>query len=207
MAKRAWDRLEKETPTAYTAFTAYYQMPADERSIDAAWRAGAKEGQNRDGKRAPTHWGEWSAKFDWVKRAEAHDDYAAKLEEEKWEKRRLAMRERDWKQAEAIRDLVDAALPTANQFIRRQVTRIPARGDEPAREVITLAFNIGDLARVVEIASRMEHLATDEPTDNIRLSGAALDDVITRELAALADRSKKGDAATPARDATGGNAG
>ena len=97
-----------------------------------------------------------------------------------------------------MRGLIDKALPHAEQFIRRQHTVIPAKNGQPEREIITLSFDLTGLVRALAEASKLQRLATDEPTDNINLRGAALDAAIARELARVAHSSQAGDAETAA---------
>jgi hypothetical protein len=191
---RPWGRLDDESGKAYAAFMMYLSLKPRDRSVDNAYRASLR--QPLEGTlKAPAHWAKWRSKFDWVERAQAYEDEQSERVIDIWTERKIAKRERDWLQAEALRDIVDGALPNAEQFFERRTTTIrgqPSVVDEhgiliragtPDREIITLAFRIGDLARVAAIASKMQSLLLDEPTDNINsLSGAALDAAIERAL-------------------------
>jgi hypothetical protein len=220
-AHEPWERRDGESSEAYAAFCSYYLLPAQGRSIDTAWRANQDQNQIDDGaaqpspegetngRRAPSEWFRWSSKYEWVARAAAYDDHLADQDRLAWEDRRRQLRQRDWEQADALRGIVDAALPGANQFLRRRTTTLRGQptvvdvdgnviqAGAPDREVTTLAFDIAALARVLSDASKLQRLAADEPTETIGLSGAALHDAIERGLAALADKRAK---SAPRRD-------
>lgn len=201
--RKPWQRRDNESSQAYAAFALYYQLPTHERSIDAAWQGSAEQQRKkRVQKVAPRHWYGWSSDNDWVKRATAYDDHLIEQDRLLWEKRRRDLLERDWAQADKLRAVVDEAIPHANLFVRRKTTVV--KGDAahgiPDREVVTMEFDITSLATVLEKASKLQRLATDEPTENVNLSGAALDAAIARELAKLAD---SGEEATAGALATG----
>lgn len=180
----AWHKRKAESIAAYAAF----QLYLDHGSIDAAWRASDAR-QERDGKRAHGNWAKWSSKHEWVSRAAAYASHLAERNRALWEARKEESRERDWTQADSLRRVVDDAIPTANLFIRRNVSHV---GGET---IITLSFDITGLAMVLEKASKMQRLASDQPTENINnLSGAALDAAIKRALDELSDRGQAPDA-------------
>ena len=205
MAKdvRPWHRLENESAPAYAAFCAYYVLPPSERSIDSAWRAGAKQGQNRGGKRAPSQWQKWSSQFQWVKRAAAHDEHLAELDRQKWAERRKQLQEADWENGQQVRQMVMDALPEASRFIKRKEVFVKGEKGQPSQLIITESFNIVGLVNALAGADKLQRLATNEPTENVQLTGAALDAYIAAQLARLANggEASVGDAAEP--DATG----
>jgi hypothetical protein len=203
-----WGRFPAESAKAYAAFLQYLSMHPLNRSADKAWR----RFQNQDAtstEKAPWQWGIWSSKYKWVERAKAYDDAQAEAELAQWEERRKAARLRDWEQAERLRAVVDGALPSAEQFYRRQTTTVPGvptivnqdgqvvRAGTPAQTIVTVAFNIVGLSKVLTDASKLQRLVLDEPTDNINnLSGAALDAALRRALEQLAlDGVQHGDEA------------
>jgi hypothetical protein len=70
------ERLPDESPRAYRAFCCYRDLGPN-RSLDRAWEGYCTtpdEGKKSKSARRPGHWGAWSQKFSWVRRAEAHDD-------------------------------------------------------------------------------------------------------------------------------------
>lgn len=182
----AWERREGESPSAYAAFCAYYVLPPQERSIDAAWKSAAKPRQKRDGKRAPGNWAKWSSQFNWVKRAAAHDEHLAELDRLKWVERRKQLQEADWQDGQTIRQQVMDALPEASRFIKRKEVRIKGERGQPDQLIVTESFNIVGLVNALTGADKLQRLATDEPTENIQLTGAALDAYIAAQLARLA---------------------
>lgn len=166
-----WQRLANETTVAFEAFSLYLNLPPKERSIDAAWRIATSEQQKSNKKRANGRWTAWSAQHSWPARAAAHDAHLAAIEQDEydqtWLQRRRESRESDWTQAQAMRKLVDDSLPHAERFIKSQRTIVPAQGDTPEREVITLSFNIVALSRVLMDASKLQRLATNQTTENV----------------------------------------
>lgn len=215
-----WTRRPGESNVAFAAF----QLYLNEGSIDAAWRA-ADPLQNRDGKRAPGQWAQWSSKYEWVARAQAYADHLAEQNRQLWEQRRAEMLERDWQQGNDLRNVVAASLAIEKvaPFLRTRTTHRPGiptivdtegrviRQGTPAETLFTTEMLILDLAKALEIGSKLQRLATNEPTDNINnLSGAALDSLIERELdrrlASATDASQAGYAATADDHQTYGDA-
>lgn len=193
MAKQPpWQQRQDESPKAYAAFCSYYLLPVNDRSIDVAWRRGAKQGQNRGQKRAPSQWQKWSATFNWVKRAAAHDKHLAELDRLKWVERRKQMREAEWGDAEQVRQLVMEALPEASRFVQRKEVFTKGKDGAPDTLVITESFNIVGLMQTRAGADKLQRLATDEPTEHIQLTGAALDAYIAGQLARLAHGGEAG---------------
>lgn len=89
-----WERLPGESSKAYQAFCEYRDMGAD-RSI-------RKLAQAR-GKPTSTKWlSHWSAKYSWVERAKAYDDYLEQEKRKEQEKAILEMVERHTKEAMAL---------------------------------------------------------------------------------------------------------
>lgn len=210
--RKAWDRLPGESAKAFEAFTAYCRQAARARSIEAAYQSTvAASEQGKRVRSAPRRWYTWSSDHSWVLRAAAYDEYLAEEDRLLWEERRKRLKERDWDQAEALRQIVEDALPHAERFLRQSTVTVPGdpqRGT-PERQIITVQFDIAALTRVLVEASKLQRLATDEPTDNINhLSGAALDAAIERELARrvaeLAHPGETGDAQAADAEADSG---
>jgi hypothetical protein len=75
-------RLPKESARAFQAFCIYRDL-GPQRSLDRAReRFCADQGKDRQSRRRPGNWSLWSAKFNWVERAEEYDD---SVEEERRE--------------------------------------------------------------------------------------------------------------------------
>jgi hypothetical protein len=181
-----WDKRDDETALAYNAFTAYYQMPVRERGIDAAWRASAGNARGKRAQIAPRHWYSWSSAHDWVRRAAAYDQHLAKQDEQLWEERRRRKKEREWTEAEQIRDVLEEAIPHARQFIRRKTAYVRGEDGQSDREIITVEFDIVGLATVAEKMQKIQSLVLGDSTENVNLSGAALISVIEAEFRRLA---------------------
>ena len=85
----------------------------------------------------------WSSKYDWVTRAQAYDDYIEKKKREEKEKAILEMAERHAKLAMA--------------FQQRVAQRL--QGIDP------LELSPSDMARWLDIATKLERLSRGEPTE------------------------------------------
>lgn len=72
------ERLPDESALAYRAFCVYRDLGPD-RSLDQAWKR-SDQGKQCGSARRPGYWSKWSAQYEWVARAEAHDD---EIEEER----------------------------------------------------------------------------------------------------------------------------
>ena len=187
MDNQPWKKLDTESAKAYAAFCSYYLLPARDRSLDQAYSV-----SNRDRtsikKRASGQWRAWSVAHDWVVRSLAYDEHLADQDRLLWEERRKASREKDWNQAEAMRKIVDDSLPHAERFIRTRRAIVPAQGDTPEREVITMTFNIVALSQVLMNASKLQLLATGRVTENLQpvLSEAQVAQLIEEGITSLA---------------------
>lgn len=202
-----WGRRKEETPKAYAAFLEYLRLPTRTRSIDRAYRNGEGLGDNST-VIASSHWYGWSSRHEWLMRSAAWDMKQNEDDLDKWEKRRAAAKERDWEQAEKLRAIVDEALPSVNRFFRRNVgaptggepTIVNEQGQTvrqgtPAQVIVTVAFGVTDMTKVLMDASKLQRLVLDEPTDNVNnLAGYVLDNALQRALAqwALDDMADSG---------------
>lgn len=166
----AWDKLEAESAKAYAAFRTYMLLPARERSIQTAYRA-SSEYQSSTEKRASGRWSQWAAQHDWIARAAEHDTHLAKQDELLWEERRRRKKEREWDQTEAIRDIVQDAIPHARQFVRRKTAFVKGENGQPDREIITMEFDIVGLTTVVEKIGKVQNLILGNSTDNVDHDG------------------------------------
>lgn len=197
-----WHRLENESAKAYDAFCSYYVLPPQHRSIAEAWRqTAAKARQERVREKPPRHWADWSSAHSWVDRALAHDVYLAEQDRLMWEERRRQLREADWNEPQQVRSIVMEALPEASRFVLRSERFVRGADGAPDQLIVTESFNITGLAMVLEKASKLQRLATDEPTEHTKLSGAALDAYITAQLARLAHGGEAGIGAALGDDA------
>ncbi len=95
----AWERQPGESTKAYNAFCAYRDL-GPERSLE-------KAGRTLDKPRTKQYLGEWSVKYNWVKRSAAYDDY---IEKEKRAKREAEIQKMVKKHARIATKLQKKAL-------------------------------------------------------------------------------------------------
>lgn len=214
-SSEAWEMLEDESRAAFAAFCSYYMLPPRIRSINEAFRHAQSEkgALLRDHKgivlteqeakaeadriaslKAPGRWREWSIKYQWVKRSAAWDQHVAQQDADLWLERKAELRQRDWAMGDEFRRVVEEGLIEAKRFIRRKTEIIPGENGKPTQIIITEQFDIVGLAKVGEQASKFQRLATDNPTDIHKWSGAILDKQIESELARLTSGSEAGNA-------------
>ena len=80
-----------------------------------------------------------------------------------WQERQRMIRERDYAQADALRELAQKILDEGPKFIRATRRLVKGQDGQPDREVITLALQ-GDLAvKAIEAASKLQRLAAEMP--------------------------------------------
>lgn len=102
---------------------------------------------------------EWSRQFDWQNRV-LHAQYKLELElQELWKERQLEIRERDFKQAEKLRNLVDDALEQGRSFIKADHRILKGQDGQPDREIITMALDIRALLQALKISSDLQRKA------------------------------------------------
>lgn len=175
-----FDRRRNESAQAHAAFCAYRDLGA-ERSIAAAWRSTPRGRKNPN--RTPKRWKIWSSAHDWVERARAYDGHLGSIElaareqalmdeAEKWAKRKIEQRERDYVMAEQLhaRALEMLAFP-----LTETVIEVDEEG-HPVRIIRPMRWTLADAARLADVASKLGRLALDMPTDRHEVG-------ITREQA------------------------
>ena len=128
---KPWDRREGESSKNYEAFCAYRDMGIDRSIQKVAEKL----------KKSTALMGRWSAKYGWIKRAEAWDEEQERIEREAARKDQLkAIKEMRKRHADlATGMLIKAA---------RALQRIPE--DE---------ITAGSLSKMVEIASKLERIS------------------------------------------------
>jgi len=130
-----WDRQPGESTKAYAAFCVYRDL-GTERSLE-------KAGQMLDKPRTRKWLGEWSAKYKWVERAKAYDDYVEKLKRKEKEK--------------AIKEMAERQARIAMAFQEKIIERL--QSIDPAELTPT------ELARWFDVAAKIERLNRGEPTE------------------------------------------
>lgn len=126
-----WERLKNETSKAYEAFCVYRDL-GTERSI-------TKTSQTLDKNRTTV--GEWSTKYDWVKRAAAWDDEQDRIARE------IAQKE----QAKAIREMRKKHANLASAMLLKATKALSKIPDDEIKA--------GDVTRMVDIASKLERIS------------------------------------------------
>ena len=148
-----FEQLSKESAKAFAAFSTYLNL-GPERSLAMVAQKLHK---------SVTMLGRWSAKFDWPARVAAHAAHLAAVEREateavarlksaEWLKRQEQIREREWAMHEK-------ALAAAE------------RGLKAFMEREKVYANLSDIARMLEVASKLGRLAAGMATDRTELTG------------------------------------
>lgn len=133
-----WERLPNESSKAYAAFCIYRDL-GSERSLD-----GVRRKLEENGKKVSIKFlGRWSSKYNWVARAQAYDDYLERKKREEKEKAILEMAERHARIAVA--------------FQQKIVERL--------RELDPDQLSPSDLAKWLDVATKLERLSRGEPTE------------------------------------------
>lgn len=146
------DRLPRETTKAYAAFIAYLEQ-GPQRSVDqAALKVGKSPGTLR----------KWSERHGWVRRAGEYDELCARQEREI---QSVLTRERaaDWvKRQEKLKEDEWAAAEEAIALARELMGQLRERG---------VKVTLGDIAKLLDVASKLGRLATGLETDRRELTG------------------------------------
>ena len=146
-ANHPFEQLPRESNKAFAAFSLYLSMGV-ERSLAAVAQKLSKSEQLLK---------RWSGKFDWPARVQAHGAHLAIIEREaveavargkaaEWEKRETQLRETEWAMHESA---IAAAKKGLAAYMERE----------------KVYANLADIARMLEIASKLGRLATGLGTD------------------------------------------
>ena len=148
-----FEQQPRESNKAFAAFSLYLNL-GSERSLDAVRRKCGKSSRLIQ---------RWSGKFDWPARVQAYAAYLANVEREavevaargkaaEWEKRETQLRETEWAMHESA---IAAAKKGLAAYMERE----------------KVYANLADIARMLEIASKLGRLATGLGTDGERRTG------------------------------------
>ena len=148
-----FEQQPKESDKAFAAFALYLSM-GPERSIQAVSRKLSK---------SHTIIGRWSGRWRWVERVSAHGSHLAVVEREateavargksaEWLKRQQELREREWTMHEKC---IAAAERGLKAFMERE----------------KIYANLADIARMLEVASKLGRLASGMATDKTEVTG------------------------------------
>ena len=145
-----FEQQPKESNKAFEAFSLYLSMGVERSTAAVAKKLAKSEQLVR----------RWSAKFGWTERVAAHAAHFAIVEREAveavarakgpvWEAREQALRETEWAMHEQA---IAAAKRGLDEYMRRE----------------KVYANLADIARMLEIASKLGRLATGLGTDGER---------------------------------------
>ena len=152
MAKE-FEQQPNESAKAFAAFSLYLNM-GPERSLEAVGRKLGKSGGLVQ---------RWSSRWRWAERVDAHAAHLASVEREaievaargkaaEWAKRQDEVRQREWEMHERC---IGAAKKAFEAFMARE----------------KVYANLADIARMLEVASKLGRLASGLATDKTELTG------------------------------------
>jgi hypothetical protein len=148
-----FEQLPRESDRAFAAFSVYLSL-GPERSLElAAERLG----------KSKTLMERWSKKYGWPARVQAHGAHLATVEREatevlvrgkaaEWLKRQQEVKEREWRLHERCMAAAERALEA---FMVRE----------------KIYVNLADIARIVEVGSKMGRLSSGMATDKTEVTG------------------------------------
>lgn len=162
------DRRPSDTPRSLAALIAYCEL-GPTRSLEKLVQKWTSSGLAN----APTRWlstlKRWSTDGSWVERANEYDRAVAAAEDAARAtiraERRKQIEDQDFADGNALREATRAILSEVPKFIRQTISR--AERDGVITEVITLALKAGpgELARALELASKIQRLSVGEATE------------------------------------------
>lgn len=174
------DRRPDETRQANDALLDYYHMGSG-RSVRLLCDKYRNQTEICAGSRPPTRrlstLLEWSTRHEWQDRIhesvrldqEAERiarEEALKEEAQKWAKRRLDVREKDWQQAARLRELADKIMDEAPKFLKTTRKYLAGKDGGPDREIVTVAIDAKVMIQALEAASKLQRLAAEMETEH-----------------------------------------
>ena len=164
-----FEQQPRESAKAFAAFSLYLSLGAERSTAAVAMKLAKSEQLVR----------RWSAKFGWTDRVAAHAAHLAVVEREAieatvrgraaiWETREQALKETEWAMHERA---IAAAKRGLDEYMKRE----------------KVYANLADIARMLEIASKLGRLATGLGTDGERRKG---DDLPTVRVEVTVAREK-----------------
>ena len=162
-----FEQQPKESNKAFAAFSLYLSLGAQRSTREVGEKLGKSEGLIE----------RWASKFDWPARVAAYGAHLAVVEREaveavarskaaEWESREQALRETEWQMHERA---IAAAKRGLDAYMERE----------------KVYANLADIARMLEIASKLGRLATGLGTDGERRKGDDLPTVRVEVTVAL----------------------
>ena len=149
----AFEQQSKESDKAFAAFALYLSMGSERSTAAVATKLTKSEQLVR----------RWSARWRWTERVSAHATHFAAVEREasealargksaEWLKRQQELREREWTMHEKC---IAAAERGLKAFMERE----------------KVYANLADIARMLEVASKLGRLASGMATDKTEVTG------------------------------------
>lgn len=162
-----FEQQPRESNKAFAAFSLYLSLGAERSTREVGKQLGKSEGLIE----------RWAAKFDWRSRVAAHGAHLAIVERDaieaaargkaaEWESREQKLRETEWAMHERA---IAAAKRGLDAYMERE----------------KVYANLADIARMLEIASKLGRLATGLGTDGERRKGDELPAVRVEVTVAL----------------------
>ena len=150
---RVFEQQAKEGAKAFEAFSVYLNLGPDRSLAAVGQKLGKSVGLIE----------RWSRKFDWPARVQAHAAHLAVVEREateaiargkaaEWLKRQQDVREREWQMHEKC---IAAAQRAFDAFMSRE----------------KVYANLADIARMLEVASKLGRLASGLATEKTEITG------------------------------------
>jgi hypothetical protein len=148
-----FEQQPRESAKAFAAFSLYLSLGPERSTREVGKKLGKSEGLIE----------RWAAKFDWTARVAAHSAHLAIVEREaievaargkaaEWSQREQALRETEWAMHERA---IAAAKRGLDAYMERE----------------KVYANLADIARMLEIASKLGRLATGLGTDGDKRKG------------------------------------
>ncbi len=138
----------------------------------------------------------WNRRYHWQDRVARFDILEAEKTDLLWEERKRERQEQAWHMGSDLLAKAATFLEELPRFVRTSVDRTRRKGpngEEVIVEVVTVGLNasLSQIAGALRTGVDLLSLATDQPTDNIGLQGAALDAAINKELRELANLERE----------------
>ena len=148
-----FEQRPKESDKAFAAFAMYLSMGSERSLAQVGKKLGKSEGLIE----------RWSKRFDWGGRVQAHGAHFAMIEREateavargkaaEWLTRQEKIRDREWSMHEKCLAAAERALAS---FMERE----------------KVYANLSDIARILEVASKLGRLAAGMATDKTEITG------------------------------------
>jgi hypothetical protein len=164
-----FERLPNESEKAYSAYQAYLTL-GHERSHD---RVGQKLGKSK------TLIDRWASQYRWKERLKTYTSHMATVQQQaeeenlkeeasRWADRAKELKEQEWEMAEKLLAKAEdmMAFPLTKEVVRQKgedgdnITII-----EPSK------WGLSDLARIVDLSTKLKRMATGLATDRSEISG------------------------------------